>query len=632
MSLENQKKLSADLVSFYRKNPCIAAEDILVRDGEPLYLMKAQKVVLEDWWRCKFAITTASRGYGKTFMSAVFLALKAILYPGTRIGILAPSFRQAKLIFAEFERFYYDSPILRREISKPPTYRSDASICEFKKIPGYSNSVVMALPLGTSGDKIRGARFHLLLLDEAAKIPEHIFTAVIKPMLSTASNPAKRVKQIKALRESGATDEEIKNYMLESGNGFYAVTSAYYKFNYWWKQIESFLDEIEKGNPAYAVHFVPYDMIEEGFQEPHIIENAMLNDPPHIFRMEWGAQWESDSAGVFKMSVLERLRSYDCIPTRNGDADKEYYVGIDPAREGDALAVVILEGGNPGKIVHIEEHFGTDWPTIARHLLRLFTRFNIRGIYMDAGSGGGGLTLRDLFADEKFCSDINVMPILETDVPYAIGIGKRVLTMCKPHSSTNSEHVEAALVVVEGGWVAFPASGDRENEDTGSITNYEILSKRRGSSEKDKGREINLVDEMLKQMSAVVATPTAGGKISYDLPKNQAASNADAKMELDLPKKDLYSAFILAVKAYYDLEFLPKRDIITYASGVIKTLNTRFSKTPAQEIMPRQNPNDYTLSTEKVFKEKLTKSGGYRKTTPWGVVSVRGYGKRQKKR
>lgn len=64
----NSNTYNADLVrllAFYRKNPVIAAEHLLVRDGEPVRLAPIQAKILTDWWDTKFSVTTASRGAGK---------------------------------------------------------------------------------------------------------------------------------------------------------------------------------------------------------------------------------------------------------------------------------------------------------------------------------------------------------------------------------------------------------------------------------------------------------------------------------------------------------------------------------------------------------------------------------------
>ena len=89
------------LLQFYRENPCIAAFELLGVD-----LADIQRVVFEDMWFGNYTITVASRGFGKSFILGLLAALSCLLYPGYRVGLVAPSFRQAKMIFAEVEKLY----------------------------------------------------------------------------------------------------------------------------------------------------------------------------------------------------------------------------------------------------------------------------------------------------------------------------------------------------------------------------------------------------------------------------------------------------------------------------------------------------------------------------------------------
>ena len=89
------------MIEFYRNDPVVAAYDLLNVDLAPI-----QRIVLRDMWFKSYTITIASRGFGKTFILGVNAALHALLYPGYRIGLIAPSFRQSKMIFAEIEKLY----------------------------------------------------------------------------------------------------------------------------------------------------------------------------------------------------------------------------------------------------------------------------------------------------------------------------------------------------------------------------------------------------------------------------------------------------------------------------------------------------------------------------------------------
>lgn len=80
---------AVDIISFYRENPVLAAEDLLNVD-----LDIPQKYVLNKMWFYSYTIITAGRGCGKSFLLSVVSALRALLFSSERILILSPSFRQ----------------------------------------------------------------------------------------------------------------------------------------------------------------------------------------------------------------------------------------------------------------------------------------------------------------------------------------------------------------------------------------------------------------------------------------------------------------------------------------------------------------------------------------------------------
>jgi len=86
-----------ELIEFYRENPCIAAYELLGVDLAPI-----QRVIFQDMWFKNYVIVIAGRGVGKTFLLGTLSALSCMLYPGYRVGLIAPVFRQSKMIFSEY--------------------------------------------------------------------------------------------------------------------------------------------------------------------------------------------------------------------------------------------------------------------------------------------------------------------------------------------------------------------------------------------------------------------------------------------------------------------------------------------------------------------------------------------------
>lgn len=82
-----------DLIEFYRNNPCIALYELLGVDLAPI-----QRIMFESMWFKPYNMLVCGRGTGKTFLSGSLAALLGLLYPGYRVGLIAPSFRQSLTI------------------------------------------------------------------------------------------------------------------------------------------------------------------------------------------------------------------------------------------------------------------------------------------------------------------------------------------------------------------------------------------------------------------------------------------------------------------------------------------------------------------------------------------------------
>lgn len=76
--------------SFYRSNPDKFAEDYL-----HLKLRRFQKILLSMMFWSTVFVFIAARGLGKTFLSAIYCAERAILYPGTKVVIASGTRGQA---------------------------------------------------------------------------------------------------------------------------------------------------------------------------------------------------------------------------------------------------------------------------------------------------------------------------------------------------------------------------------------------------------------------------------------------------------------------------------------------------------------------------------------------------------
>lgn len=183
-SYEITKAQANNLIEFYRQNPVLAAYDLL-----GVTLDEIQRIIFRSMWFCDYVIVVACRGLGKSFLQALLATLRALLYPGHRVGLIGSSYRQAKVMFREVESLYQQSEIFREATLRAPVKSTDMCEVKFRPAGKYSGSSILAIPLGNDGSKIRGQRFFSICCDEFCQIPEQIFNLVIRPMAATIHSP-----------------------------------------------------------------------------------------------------------------------------------------------------------------------------------------------------------------------------------------------------------------------------------------------------------------------------------------------------------------------------------------------------------------------------------------------------------
>ncbi len=512
-------------------------------------------------WFKNYVMAIMCRGAGKTFLLGVFAALKALLYPGHRVGLLAPTFRQSKMIFDEVTKLWQGSAILQASTERKPTQQSDNCYLRFKAIGGKPASIIQAIPLG-DGTKIRGSRFFTIVCDEFPHIPEEIFNLVIRPMAATSRSPMERVRRLEKKKEllarglitQGQLDAELK-----STNQIVITSSGYFTFNHMFTLYCAYKAEMLRGNEKYAVFRVPYWHLPQGFLDTDNVEAAKREMSGLEFRMEYEAAFIPDTDAFYKASLLEAC-SRTNFPTQVvGTPGKSYCLGIDPARAEDSFAICIMEMDRPAKVVCAYEYQKVAFPKMATLIEDLCDAFNIEHIYMDAG--GGGLAIKDILAENSHQHPLG--PILDPeDEVFMFRTGRHILTMCNFSTDFISDSNFACLRLLEHRDLLFPTTSI---EDTPSSQTDEAWS---------------TVQDMKAQMQTIELSETLTGKHHFDVPKGGGHGKQ---------KKDLYTSFMLAGRCVYDVlwvEGLPES--ILHQGGVVKSREDRG--TGALDHLSQANP------------------------------------------
>ena len=101
--------------------------------------------ILEEFWIRPFPMFIASRGFGKSFLMALYCVLRCMLVPGTKIVVVGAAFRQSKIIFEYMETLWRNSPILRSIFNgNDDGPRRDVDRCTIR----LGESWTIAVPMG----------------------------------------------------------------------------------------------------------------------------------------------------------------------------------------------------------------------------------------------------------------------------------------------------------------------------------------------------------------------------------------------------------------------------------------------------------------------------------------------------
>lgn len=544
--------LHFELIDIFQSNLTFAVYNLMRWKGGPLKLAPFQSVVLDTLWNKTFPIVLMTRGGGKTFMLAVYCLLRALMVPGSKIVIVASSFRQSKLVFNYIKQIHDYSPVIQQAVTRIHQ-PNDHSLM----VVGPGLSTIMALPLG-NGEKIRGVRATDIITDEFASIPEEIFQVVVRGFAAVSADPiaaAERIQREEELIAKGLMREEDRERI--KGNKIVYAGTASFQFNHYYKlyQIHKAIieskfvgdakeinDQFESDEEAaiegfldyrdYAIVQIPYTGLPRGFMDDKQIGQAKATMPKALFQMEYECQFPNDSDGFFKRSNIDAATPGPDEGGFNveitGDPNYEYVMGIDPARKTDNFAISILKivPGKGVKNVFCWSLNNKNFVTCVQKIRELLLKFNVVRIAMDAG--GGGFSVEDLLQNVEVIKGDR--PIWRYDDPeHAKFDGVHILDMVNFVPSWIRDANYGLAADIEHKRMLFPHRDAYNSTDD--------------TEEDDVWAEM---DEQIVELCMITVSSTKTGVEHFDLPDLQTTEKSTIQISR---RKDRYSALLLAAYA-----------------------------------------------------------------------------------
>jgi hypothetical protein len=566
---DRQAKIS--LAKFLRANLGFTTE---LLSGIKLALY--QEITLKAFFNRNFNMCVWGRGCGKTFIAAIYCFLQCIFEPKTKILIAGPTFRTARFIFNNIEKIVEskEAQMLAHAFGAK-SKRND----QFEwRINGGS---ITAIPL--SGEKIRGFRADVLVLDEFLLLPEEIIKTVLMPFLVAPRDIADRIK-IREMEDSLITKGDMKEedrIVFENSSKMIALSSASYSFENLYKTYKEWMNNIyseEIMQSSYFISQLGFESIPTDMIDSTVIEEAQSGGSSHSsFLREYAAQFTDGSDSYFSAKKMHECTIPDGEKQHTlikGEKDREYILAIDPSfsnsPSSDFFAMSVLELDDEktdhSTLVHGYAVAGGDLKDHIKYLHYLMTSFNFSMIiidnagyqFIDSANESELFTNSRIkieffnFESEKEGDDYQKM-LLNAKANY----NKKDTKICfKQLFSTNfirnaNEHLQASIDHKRI-WFASRTAACGSFFDKVSTQAVPIKS----TPHANKGDLIEFQDNIIyqskKQCALVEVKTTAKGTQTFDLPQHLKRSTSAHRA-----RKDNYTTLMLgnwAVKCYNDIK------------------------------------------------------------------------------
>jgi hypothetical protein len=167
-----------------------------------------------------------------------------------------------------------------------------------------NGGTITAIPL--NGEKIRGFRANVLVLDEYMLIPEDIINNVLMPFLVAPQDIKERLQireaEDKLIKDGDMQEEDRMKF--ENTSKMIALSSASYTFENLYKTYREWSEKINSkddvANAKYFISQMGYEALPTEMIDPVIIEEAQSGGQSHSsFLREYCAQFTDGSDSYF---------------------------------------------------------------------------------------------------------------------------------------------------------------------------------------------------------------------------------------------------------------------------------------------------------------------------------------------
>ena len=421
----------ARLRNFYQQNPVI-----FIKDFFNIQLLDSQAWLITSVWDKQQSIILASRAYGKSFLVVLIDMAKQMLSSSAwNCYIASGSSDQSATTFKKLEDIAnnrVDSLLNSTgELFKNEVVINNSSGDGFSHSPSgfeyhlYNGSLTRSI--NSNCDRNRGKRSSCVIFDECSFLSSELiqiygaFCAVDKDFKT-------------GVDESGEAFNNVKLHTIpkEIPNQLIYVSSASTTDTEFYRMYREFSKKMLIGDPNYFVADIDCELVMKPTIKGKGIKPALtrekieaaLQTSPEKARREYFNEFTSDAGAnaIIRRGVIARNEEVRKPILYNDTGERKIVIAYDPARSRDNSVILVSEiypentknGGveykmrllNCINLVDVSKKRKTPMqtPDQIEYLKEIILDYNqggdenysnILGIYIDAGSGGGGVNIAD---------------------------------------------------------------------------------------------------------------------------------------------------------------------------------------------------------------------------------------------
>lgn len=355
----NNWALMEEQMIFYRDHLDIFIEDAF----PPVRLTRQQHVVARQFGRCDDMRVVCSRGFGKTWLTALCCFAACCLYPGTLVAVCSGTAAQAALVFGKLKLLVDQNPNMAAELQSG----SARSLVQLSKDKGkcmFKNGSSME---SFAMESMRGQRAKIVVVDEAAEVDQNELLSIVSP--------------IKNYRRDISYNYDFKDFPSKT----ISITSACAKANNFYADFLRVTKDMGKGHPGSFTCALDWKAaVANGITDADFFAKERARMPASVFDTEYNSIFVGGSNNsVFPYTLVQECRSLEHVEWEQPkNSQSRYVVSLDiatsEAQEADNAVICVVkfteksDGSFTKKLVYMRSFHGSGLDVLSQEMRKVY--------------------------------------------------------------------------------------------------------------------------------------------------------------------------------------------------------------------------------------------------------------------